>query len=409
LLNVLSKSKEDVQVNEISRYFVSVLAARLEQKAPFIQVVIGPRQVGKTTGVKSISRLLPTYTFHYASADLPYPPQADWIISEWQSARHAAKQQPTALVLDEVQKVPRWSEVIKGLYDEDRHNQNLSVIVLGSASLLMQEGLTESLLGRFELIRVPHWDLAESVQSFNWDFEHYIAFGGYPAPARLISEPERWQTFMRDAILEPLISRDLLALRSVAKTALLRQTLNLALSYPAQELSFNKMIGQLHDAGNTVTVKSYLELLEGAFLLKLLYKYSTRQLSRRSSSPKILPLCPALVHAAVSPQKVMHDPEWYGRMFECCIGAHLLHISNSEVFYWREGSSEVDFIVVKNDKVLAIEVKSTKNRQREGLSLFKSKFPGAYSLVLTKDLGLLFLQQPHSSDLWNFLMELAQL
>lgn len=395
-------------MTEYIRRFVGDLAARIEERLPFVQVVAGPRQVGKTTGVKSLPSLLKEHTFCYASADLPNPPQPEWIMSEWQTARARAQKQPTILVLDEIQKISRWSEVVKALYEQDRHNSNLSVVLLGSASLLLQEGLTESLLGRFELVRVPHWDLSESQSTFNWTLDEYLTFGGYPAPAQLVSDSERWQTFMRDAVLEPMISRDLLALRSVAKNALLRQTLFLALSYPAQELSFNKMMGQLQDAGNVVTIKSYLELLEGAFLIKLLYKYSTRPLSQRSSSPKLLPLCPALIHSATSPSKIARDAQWYGRVFECCIGAHLLHIRNAELSYWRDGQHEVDFIVCKDDTVLAIEIKSLlKAGKAGGLERFKRLFPEAKMLVLNKKSGELFLQQPHTGDLWSFLLSMV--
>jgi len=240
--------------------------------------------VGKTTGVKALkSEFGEALVYH--SADLPSPPDADWITQKWQEAR--AKTGRVILVLDEVQKVHRWSEVVKLLFDEDRHRPEFSVVILGSASLLMQDGLTESLLGRFELIKVPHWTFAEHEIAFGWNLHQFLQFGGYPAPTALIGDVERWQSFMRDAVLEPMISKDLLALRRVSKVALLRQTISLALTHPSQELSFNKMLGQLNDAGNTVTIKSYLQLLESAFIIKLLYKFFTRVISTRSSSPKI--------------------------------------------------------------------------------------------------------------------------
>jgi uncharacterized protein len=206
---------------------------------------------------------------------------------------------------------------------------------------------------------------------------------------------------------EPMISKDLLVLSNVNKIALLRQTISLALSHPSQELSFNKMLGQLNNAGNTVTIKSYLELLESAFIIRLLYKFSTRLISTKSSSPKLLPLAPALIHAYQSPIRIQSDPAWFGRVFEAAIGSHLLNISK-ELYYWRDGNHEIDFVITKNNETIGIDVKSNHNTGSSGTEKFRYCFPHAKLVFLTRESGREFLQLPYDSDLWGFLRSLAR-
>jgi hypothetical protein len=389
----------------MDRHFTSILLSRLQNPLPFIQVVIGPRQVGKTTGVKAIGKLVDG-AFLYHSADLPSPPTTDWLLEKWQEARsHSGK---VVLVFDEIQKIARWSEVVKRLFDEDRHRPDFSVVVLGSSSLLMQDGLSESLLGRFELIKVHHWTLSEHQSVFGWNLEKYLMCGGYPAPALAIDDLSRWQALMRDSIIEPMISKDILSLRQVGKVALLRQTMSLALSHPSQEISFTKILGQLTDAGNTVTIKSYLELLESAFLIRLLYKYSSRPITLRTSSPKILPLAPSLTHAYQSPTKIV-DASWFGRLFEAAIGAHLLHATDT-LHYWRDGKDEVDFVASKGDEVFGIEVKSSLSStslRTRGPEKFRITFPKAKMVFLTRESGEAFLKLPAEEDLWGFLKSMV--
>ena len=281
----------------ITRDFTVELERRIRQRTNVIQVVLGPRQVGKTTGVLQLEAA-GIGPMTYASADLPAPPTYEWISEQWQLARSRGG----VLALDEVQKITGWSEVVKRLYDEERRAaQPLQVVLLGSASWLVQSGLTETLAGRFELVRVYHWSPIECRNAFGWNLDTYLQFGGYPAPAPLITEPNRWSTYIRDSIIEPMIARDLLGLRQIAKPALFRQTLELAMHYPAQELSLQKMLGQLQDFGNSTTLKGYLELLESGLILRALAKFSTKPLVRKSSSPKLLPMCPALMHAFQDP------------------------------------------------------------------------------------------------------------
>jgi hypothetical protein len=210
------------------RVFDEQLVERLRKRVPFIQIIIGPRQVGKTTSVQRLPDSFLERDIHYSSADLPTPPDASWIIAEWQVARLKAVKKETILILDEIQKVPRWSEIVKKLFDEDRHNENLWVVILGSSSLQLGDGMQESLLGRYELTRAHHWGFTESRALANWSLDEFLQFGGYPAATLLASDVERWQQFMRDAVIEPLLSRDLLILKNVNKASLLRQTLALS-------------------------------------------------------------------------------------------------------------------------------------------------------------------------------------
>ncbi len=366
----------------IIRDFTYDLEKRLLHHVPFMQVVLGPRQVGKTTALKQIIDRWDGNSV-YETADLPSPPDVDWIISHWERARKKLSK-PTLLVLDEIQKIPRWSEVVKMLFDQDRNEKNLRVVLLGSASLVLGKGLTESLTGRFEINQCRHWDYEECKKSFNWDLETYLQFGGYPAPSILIDDTRRWTDFIRMSVLEPVISLDIFNSVQIANPALFRQTLELALCHPAQELSYQKFLGQLQERGNTSTIRGYLEILEKAFILKQLRKYNPETISSRVSSPKIIPLCPALISAFNPADRIADDLSWRGFVFESYVGAELLKRFD-KVYYWRKGNLEVDFVVEKNKKPIAIEVKLSRARNKQGLGEFLKSFKQATPLIITEN------------------------
>jgi predicted AAA+ superfamily ATPase len=282
-----------------NRLQYSTLCQRLTEPRRFIQILSGPRQVGKTTLARQAMASFQGVS-HYASADLPSKPDAAWLEQQWAVARRSAQGQPCVLVLDEVHKVERWSEVIKMLWDEDSFNSEaanpLRVVLLGSSQFLMQQGVSESLAGRFELIRVPHWSFAEMREAFDWNLEQYIYFGGYPGAASLISDENRWRDYVLDSIIEPTLAKDVLQLTRIDKPALLRSLFVLGCHYSGQILSYQKMIGQLQDAGNTTTLSSYLTLLSGAWLLTGLEKFAGDQARSRASSPKLQALNLALHH-----------------------------------------------------------------------------------------------------------------
>jgi len=380
---------------EIIRIFKALLDDRLNglanspPQSNLIQVLLGPRQVGKTTAVQQIAKTW-NGPVVFASADLPIAPRPEWIVTQWQKAR-ASDPKATLLALDEIQKVPHWSTVVKTLIDEERSRRSgLRVVLLGSASWSIEEGLGDTLAGRFEIIRAHHWTFQECKTSFNWDLRTFLKFGGYPVPATFIDDTERWQRFIQDSIVEPMLSKDILPLKQIAKPALFRQAFGLAMSYPAQEIAVHKLLGQLQEGGNSTTLKNYLNMMESGYTLRQLEKFSTRPLSKKSSSPKLLPLCSALVHAFVNPSAIDNDMEWFGRVFENAIGAHLCS-DFQDVYYWREGNAEVDFIVRINNDVIGIEVKSGRKKSSAGIAAFKKAFPKSKVVLMDLELGEKFL------------------
>lgn len=361
-----------------------ILAKRIEEPRRFIQVLAGPRQVGKTTLVHQILSKC-TSACHYASADEPSLRGGPWLDEQWNTARFALQDNATEsalLVLDEVQKVPGWSEMVKRLWDEDTAaGRNLKVILLGSAPLLVQQGLTESLAGRFEIIPVSHWSYTEMRDAFGWDLDTFVFHGGYPGAAPLIEEPARWTRYILDALVETTISRDVLLLSRVDKPALLRRLFELACTYSGQILSYTKMLGQLQDAGNTTTLAHYLKLLQGAGMVLGLAKYSGAAVRRRASSPKLQVMNTALMAAlsGLTKTEARADRGLWGRFVESSVGAHLVNAQargECRVYYWRAGDHEVDFVVESASKKLAaIEVKSgpTPHLHR-GMEAFEMQF-----------------------------------
>jgi len=340
---------------------------RLKERRRFIQVLAGPRQVGKTVLARQVMEDL-TIPSHYASADEPTLRDRTWIEQQWDLARlqidprRGTKE--ALLVLDEVQKVTGWSEVVKRVWDEDTAARRaLKVVLLGSAPLLIQKGLTESLAGRFEIIPATHWSYGEMRDAFGWRVEQYIYFGGYPGAAELIKDENRWRRYIIDSLIETTISRDILLLTRVDKPALLRRLFELACDYSGQVISYQKMLGQLQDAGNTTTLAHYLDLLAGAGMVTGLPKYSGGRARQRASSPKLQVMNTALMTAPsqLSFEDARRERDFWGRLVESAVGAHLTNSTrgaNAEVFYWRERNREVDFIVQARRMAVAIEVKS---------------------------------------------------
>ena len=342
----------------------AVLARRLAEPRRFIQVVAGPRQVGKTTLVRQVLAELDAPS-SFASADEPALRGGEWVAQQWDAARIAARaagRKGAVLALDEIHKAAGWSEAVKRLWDEDAAARlPLKVVILGSAPLLMQRGLGESLTGRFEVIHLPHWSLAEMRDAFGFDLDRYLRFGGYPGAAALTPDPERWRRYILDAIVETTLSRDVLLLTRVDKPVLLRRLFDLACRYSGQVLAYQKMLGQLHDAGNTTTLAHYLDLLSAAGMVTGLAKYSGGRVRQRSSSPKLLVLNTALLTAAVGFDPAEAGADFRGRLAESAVGAHLANAAASrecELFYWRERDREVDFVVKRGNHLTAIEVKT---------------------------------------------------
>lgn len=368
-----------------------VLHKRLSEKRRFIQVLAGPRQCGKTTLAQQAAGIL-NCPVHYASADDPSPQGTIWIEQQWDISRLQAVKNPrlgSLLILDEVQKISSWSEIVKRLWDKDAYDKvNLKVLILGSVPLLIQKGLSESLAGRFELIPLTHWSFVEMQAAFGWTIEEYIYYGGYPGSSSLINDYQRWSSYIRDSLIETTISRDILLMTRVDKPALLRQLFLLGCKYSGQVLSYQKMLGQLQDAGNTTTLAHYLGLLTASGMLTGLQKYFKTDVRQRASSPKFQVLNTALISSQFyqSLNETMNQRNVWGRLIECAVGAHLLNSivgTSMKVLYWREGNREVDFIIQKDQHLMAIEVKSGKEKDNlPGLEVFDKYFHPKKKLLI---------------------------
>lgn len=377
--------------HEYTRPQAPELLRRLHEPRRFIQIVAGARQVGKTTLVSQIvARAGLPHVF--ASADEPAFHGPGWIEAQWDAARlllRESERRGALLVLDEVQKVPQWSEAVKGQWDADtRAARRLKVVLLGSAPLLLQRGLTESLAGRFEVLHLPHWSFAEMRGAFGWTLDQFLFYGGYPGSAALVDEPPRWARYVRDSLIEPTITRDVLLLSRVDKPALLRRLFELGCAYSGQILSYTKMLGQLQDAGNTITLAHYLDLLAGAGMLAGLQKFSAGAARQRGSSPKLQVLNTALMAAAsrLSLVETRSDTGRWGRIVESAVGAHLANAAAAgicELFYWRDRNREVDFVARSGKAITAIEVKSGRARDAfPGLAAFAEAVPRARTLIV---------------------------
>ena len=366
------------------RTIFHTLLKRIQEPRRFIQVLAGPRQVGKTTIARQVMESV-SIPVHFATADEPTLRDRTWITQQWDIARlkinEKNKKKGALLILDETQKVTEWSEIIKRLWDEDTHSGlPLKVVLLGSSPLLIQRGLTESLAGRFEIIPVTHWSYVEMRDAFGWSLEQYILYGGYPGAAGLTEDHERWARYIIDSFIETTISRDILLLTRVDKPALFRRLFQLCCDYSGQVLSYQKMLGQLHDAGNTTTLAHYLDLLNGAGLIAGLSKFSGKRVRQRSSSPKLQVLNTALMSASsrLSFEAAQQDRDYWGRLVESAVGAYLVNSTrgkNIEVLYWLERNQEVDFVLRAGNNLVAIEVKSGRRRERLlGMEAFSKAF-----------------------------------
>ena len=375
------------------RAHLQTLIKRIEEPRRFIQVVLGPRQVGKSTMVQQMLTRM-NLPFHSVSADAVMASSAVWLNEQWEVAR--AKKQALGtneflLVVDEIQKIKNWSETVKALWDQDTQaNTGIKLVLLGSSRLILQEGLTESLAGRFEKILMGHLSFQEMETAFGYDAANYVWFGGYPGAATMIQDEARWKQYIKDALIETSILKDVLMLSRIEKPTLMKHLFELGCLYSGQILSFTKIMGQLHEAGNTTTLSHYLSLLDTAGLLTGIEKYANNTIRKRSSSPKFQVYNNALISAQSTDtfEMVKKDPAKWGRIVESAVGAHLLNQSLTEQFelsYWREGSAEVDFVLKKQDKIIAIEVKSSKAAITDGMKKFKTQFSPNKMLLVGAD------------------------
>ena len=394
---------------------LDTLLERLDEPPRHLIFVAGPRQVGKTTMITQARdrlprpfrlipvdepepettprpRILPDYAVVTAVRE-PSERDVRWLVRVWEQARLEADRSArgSVLALDEIQKVPDWSEAVKGLWDADRREQRrLHVILSGSAPLLMQRGLTESLAGRFETIQLPHWSFPEMSEAFGLDLSEYVYFGGYPGMVEYIRDHDRWHNYILRALVEPNIERDILAVQRVDKPALLKRLFEVGAVSSGQILSYTKMLGQLQDAGNTTTLARYLELLEKVGLIAGLPMYTRGIHRRRASSPKLNILNTGLMSAlsGYTFKEARADRTFWGRLVESAVGAHLWNTAptRTRLYYWRDKALEVDFVLERGPRLVAFEVKSGQRQaDLRGLERFRERFHPLRTVVVGGD------------------------
>ena len=359
-----------------------IITNRLKERRKFIQVVMGARQTGKSTVVKQVLQDL-DMPYQFFSADNVPATSGAWISDCWAAVRSLKESrgwESVVLVIDEIQKIAGWSEAVKKEWDDDTfHDRNIKVLLLGSSRVLLEKGLSESLAGRFEEIRMSHWSYREMQECFGLSLEQYLFYGGYPGAAVLIGDEDRFGQYIQSAIIEATINKDILMDTPIGKPALLRQTFELGASYSGELLSLNKMLGSLQDAGNTVTLAGYINLLNESGLLCGLQKFGVDMARRRASIPKLQVYNNALkmVYSPLTFEQAILDRKSWGRIFESGIGAYLVSqafVHRFEVFYWRERDAEVDFVLRKKGSIVAIEVKSNAEKRTDGLDKFRRLF-----------------------------------
>lgn len=374
------------------RIHLQALISRIAEPRRFIQVIMGPRQVGKTTVVSQLVKKT-SIPYFINSADAIAASDTIWLKQQWEIARQ--KQKGTGeflLIIDEIQKIENWSETVKALWDEDtRTGQTIKVILLGSSRMMLQKGLTESLAGRFETTYMGHWSFLEMQAAFGFTAEQYVWFGGYPGSASLIMDETRWKQYVQMALIETSVSKDIIMSTRIDKPALMKKLFELGCLYSGQMISFTKILGQLQDAGNTTTLSHYLHLLDTAGLLAGIEKYAGTVLRKRASIPKFQVHNTALISSQSSDsfQEILSKPKDWGRIIESSIGAHLLNHSLNQaytLYYWREGNDEVDFVLESKGKLIAIEVKSSAASATKGMAAFNKKFH-PYKMLLIDNQG----------------------
>lgn len=389
------------QVSNFTRTFQHIIEERLSSFTPLIQIVCGPRQVGKTTAVKQFIEKNPEKSL-YLTFDTPHSDPHQYLRFEWERLKR--RDGHKVIVLDEIQNLPHWAPLLKELYDDVRNTREMSVAILGSSTLELLLRGEESLLGRFEIIRAPHWSALEMKECFGWDLTTYMKFGGYPILGELFNtprEPEvRCQNFIRDAIIEPIVTRDIFTLQNVLHTGLFRQVLKLTLSLPCRDISYAKLGGQISEKGSSATIKNHMDLLEKSFLVKLLTRYSGSVIRKRTSSPKIVPLAPALIHSFQDPHRIETDPVWFGHVFEAAVISRINEI-RSDLFYWSDSRVDVDLVIEDPKYLCAVEIKSNQELDFRGLKAFKTQYPQAKTLIIDRARGEELLYSENPSECLN--------
>jgi len=379
----------------IQRPYFQTIMTRVKEPRKFIQIIEGPRQVGKSTLIKQILQTVDMPYLHFSADNIPAS-RNYWISDCWIAARtkiESEKLNELLLVIDEIQKLQNWAEVVKKEWDQDTfYDINIKVVLLGSSRIRLEKGLSESLKGRFEVIKMPNWSYKELKDAFGFSIEEYIYFGAYPGAADLRFDLDRWRDYISSSIVDATINNDILIDTPINKPALLKKTFELSAAYSGQILSFTKILGQLQDAGNTTTLSNYLQVLSEAGMVAPLQKFSIDLARRRASVPKYQVYNNALtsLYSEHTFEQALNNRQLWGRLLESAVGAHILNCayrSRFEVCYWRENNKEVDFVLTRNSKIIAIEVKSNQDKTTAGLHEFENRFH-PHKILLVGEQGL---------------------
>ena len=367
---------------QYERQHLAILKSRMAEPRRRMQIIMGPRQVGKSTLVYQFCDGLDT-PYDFFSADGVGRFDTTWIPNHWQEARmkmdlHGDKEH--IIIIDEVQKIFGWSEQVKKEWDEDtRNKRNLKVILLGSSRVLLQKGLDESLEGRFEPIKMGFWEWNEMRDAFGFTMLQYIYFGGFPGLAPDIHDEDRWRNLMEDSIITPILTRDILEIEEIRNPALLRQVFELACMESARELSLTKMQGTMN-SGTVPTIKNYLNILDQTMTVKPLQKYAPSVVKEKNSVPKMQVFNSAFRnrYGLFSYEEAVANPTEWGRQVESAVGAHLANrslLDGFELLYWRdEHKKECDYVLKKGQALVAIEVKSSSADDTSGFEKFKELY-----------------------------------
>lgn len=392
------------------RRHLNILKSRMAEPRRRMQIVMGPRQVGKSTLVGQFTEGV-SVPFDFFAADGVNRFDSSWIPNKWQQVRMRMdihSEQEHILIIDEVQKIRGWSEQVKKEWDEDsRSHRNLKVILLGSSRLLLQKGLEESLEGRFETIKMGYWDWQEMHEAFGFSMDEYVYFGGFPGLAPDIQDEDRWRNLMEDSIISPILTRDILEIEEIRNPALLRQVFELACIESAKELSLTKMQGTMN-SGTVPTIKNYLDILNKSMIVQPLQNYSPSRVKEKQSVPKMQVFNNAFRNrfGTFSFDEARVDPAEWGRLVESAVGAHLANramTDDYELFYWRnERRQECDYVLRKGQALVAIEVKSGSVDKTVGFEKFKERFADKVTAA--------FIVGPHALPLDDFfIMDLKSL
>lgn len=392
------------------RRHLNILKSRMAEPRRRMQIVMGPRQVGKSTLAGQFTEGI-SVPFDFFAADGVNRFDSSWIPNKWQQVRMRMdihSEQEHILIIDEVQKIRGWSEQVKKEWDEDsRSHRNLKVILLGSSRLLLQKGLEESLEGRFETIKMGYWDWQEMHEAFGFSVDEYVYFGGFPGLAPDIQDEDRWRNLMEDSIISPILTRDILEIEEIRNPALLRQVFELACIESAKELSLTKMQGTMN-SGTVPTIKKYLDILNKSMIVQPLQNYSPSRVKEKQSVPKMQVFNNAFRNrfGTFSFDEARVDPAECGRLVESAVGAHLANramTDDYELFYWRnERRQECDYVLRKGQALVAIEVKSGSVDKTVGFEKFKEQFADKVTAA--------FIVGPHALPLDDFfIMDLKSL